>query len=144
LPALAQSANCSNGTQLNQGQLSTLLSSFPLVCGRPGPSYPGAAADRWQEEHLGGEQLWDYKLGPESPTNKVDFRRQVGTWTISGTGANTRLTHTYGSTPYTWTVHGPNANAPGTSVYYFCSGGNEFARAYVTNSTTGCGGSYPP
>lgn len=139
-PALSQ-AQCTNGTRLNQGQLNALLASNALVCGRPGPAYPGEPSDRWQEEHRVGGELWDYKLGPGHP---IDPRKKVGQWSIAGTGANATVTHTYGSTSYTWSVHGPNTNTPSTSVYDFCSGGSVFARAYVLNSSSGCGGSYPP
>jgi len=33
-----------------------------------------------------------------------------------------------GGPSFPWTVFGPQANSPGASVYYFCSGNSEFAR----------------
>jgi hypothetical protein len=132
------------------GTLRNLLQG-KTVCGRPGPAYPGAgnpggANDRWQEEHLGGPtsgELWDYKLGSSST---MDPRKQVGTWSISdGAAAADTITHSYsGGSSFSWTVYGPQTNTPGTSVYSFCNGTNEFARGYVLGSTNvGCG-TYPP
>ena len=48
----------------------------------------------WQEEHLGdgGGDLYDYKLGPGHP---VDPRRQLGTWAVTGNGANSVVTYNY-------------------------------------------------
>jgi hypothetical protein len=52
-----------------------------------------------QEEHVAGGTLRDYKKGPTDP---VDPSETVGTWSISGTGASTSVTHNYGSQSYTW------------------------------------------
>jgi hypothetical protein len=59
-----------------------------------------SGGDRWQEQHLDGGQLWDYKLGPNSTT---DPRAQVGTWTATN-GLDSLLTHTYGGSSYSWVV----------------------------------------
>jgi hypothetical protein len=142
LPALSQ-ADCATNTTLNVNQLTNLLAGN-TVCGRPDPNYPGSASDRWQEQHRGSGpagQLWDYKLGSSS---KVDPTSQVGSWSIQGSGNNGTVTHAYtGGLSFTWTVHGPNSNSAG-SVYYFCSGGSEFAHAYVITGQASCGSSYPP
>ena len=78
--------------------LATLLSGNTVCATRGG--------DRWQEEHHGtgaaGSELWDYKLGDGDP---VDPRKQVGTWVVSGTGANTVITYDYGGgTQYIYKV----------------------------------------
>lgn len=122
------------------GTLRNLLQGN-TVCGRPGPSYPGSVNDRWQEEHQGGPSsgdLWDYKLGNG---NTVDGRKQVGTWAIN----NQIISHAYTvGPPFLWTVYGPQTNTPGVSVYSFCTGTSEFARAYVkAGINVGCGSSYP-
>jgi hypothetical protein len=59
--------------------------------------------DRWQEFHASNGDLIDYKLGPESPTNKVDPTKKVGVWSASN-GASATVTHTYGNTNYEWAV----------------------------------------
>lgn len=59
--------------------------------------------ERWQEQHRDGPNsgdLWDYKRGPGHPT---DPTAKVGTWSAAN-GANSSLTHTYGSTSYSWLV----------------------------------------
>ena len=62
----------------------------------------------------GSYQLIDYKLGsdPKDPTGPV------GTWRVSGSGANTIVTYQYtdGGT-YSYTVH---TNGPGS--LFFCEG----------------------
>jgi hypothetical protein len=62
-----------------------------------------ANGDSWQEFHSGNgnnSPLIDYKLGPNHP---IDPTKQVGTWNAQN-GANSSLTHTYGSTSYGWLV----------------------------------------
>lgn len=135
------SGNQVTGNGNNAGSLRTLLQGN-TVCGRPAAGYPGNVNDRWQEEHLAaGGALWDYKLG-NGPS--IDPRKQVGTWTIGGQ-AGAVITHAYqGGSSFGWTVFGPGTNNPGVSVYSFCSGSVEFARAYVISGTNvGCGGQYP-
>ncbi len=140
-PALAQ---CT-GTPLTIAQINALVTAN-TVCGRPAAGYPGSASDRWQEEHLAGSQLWDYKLGP---SDLVDPRTQVGTWS---TGAASRtdpdtISHVYGATVgFTWVMFGPTTNVPNSSVYSFCTTGTtkvEHVRAFVVASGSGCS-SYPP
>lgn len=153
LPWIAHAA-CATSTGIIQfkgngnsaGTLRNLLQGN-TVCGRPGTSYSGAPSDRWQEEHQGGPtsgELWDFKLG-NGPS--VDPRKQVGTWAITTTvSADDTITHSYtGGQPFSWTVFGPQVNTVGTSVYYFCSGTSEFARAYVRSGiNVGCGNTFPP
>lgn len=131
---------------LTNAQINTLVTGN-TVCGRPvSPGYPGAATDRWQEEHLGSAQLWDYKRGPGHP---VDPRKQVGTWSTGGasTTDSDSITHLYSPTvAFTWVVYGPATNVPGSSVYSFCTTGPtkvEQVRAYVVPSGVGCS-AYPP
>lgn len=119
--------------------LSSLLSGS-LVCGRPAAGYTGNAADRWQEQHRAGGQLWDYKLGPG---HAVDPEKQMGTYGFTGTGTASRITHTYGSTAYSWGVFLQAA----PNIYSFCNGTSEVVRARVVASGgvsgSGCGGSFP-
>ena len=142
VPAAAQ---CS-GPLLNAGQLTTIFGGGnKLVCGRPGTSYPGSAADRWQEEHLGGPangDLFDFKLGIG---HAIDPRKKVGVWFISRAG-EALLVHDYafsGAPQYQWRVYGPTTNSAGFSVYTFCTTANvEHVRAHVRTTGAGCG-SYP-
>ena len=66
----------------------------------------GSGGWTWQEQHRGigtvtTGQLWDFKLG----TNPMDPTEQVGTWTVSGTGGNTVVTHSYlGGSSFTYSV----------------------------------------
>lgn len=127
---------CVNGSAANA--LTTLM-NLSLVCGRPGAAYPGSANDRWQEQHRAGSQLWDFKQGAST----VDPTKQVGSWAVSGTGAASQVSHTYGSTTYNWTVHNNGTH------FSFCTGvgGAEHVRAFITTpgtlATASCG-SYPP
>lgn len=74
--------------------LSTLLSGNTACAVRGG--------DRWQEEHHPGGVLKDYKKGA---SDAVDPTKQVGTWSVGGTGANTMVTYIYGSGgTYAYTV----------------------------------------
>lgn len=137
VPAVSHAA-CT-GNRLNQTQLAAVLSGN-TVCGRPGPGYPGGASDRWQEQHRAAGQLWDFKLG----TNTMDPTKQVGSWAISGQGANATIVHTYpsgGSAVFNWRVYGPNTNVPGTSVYAFCTDTAapvEHVTAHVRTGQVGC------
>jgi len=132
----AAAALCDGPSQVKGGTLSTLMTGS-LVCGRPAAGYPGPASDRWQEEHIAGGNLFDYKKGPG---DAVDPRTQVGSWTVN---ANDTVTHTYtpGGASFTWTVH----QVSGTT-YSFCTGvgGSEVVEAFVApNGGSGCGGSFP-
>ncbi len=135
----AAMADCTT-SPLVTGRTLTNAFSSKLVCGRPGPAYPGGASspDRWQEEHLAPSgELWDYKLGA---SNVVDPRKQVGTWSINA--AETQVTHSYtGGPSFTWDVR--LAAAPNT--YSFCAGSAEHVVGFIVpNGGAGCGGVYPP
>ena len=134
--ASAAAANCTTDPIVTGAALDTLING-KLVCGSPGPNYPGGAlsADRWQEEHLVPSlQLWDYKLG----ANPIDPRKQVGTWLI----ANNQITHSYtGGSSYTWDVR---QNQASRNLFSFCKGAEEHVRAVIlTNRGTGCQGVFP-
>lgn len=142
LPALTASAQCT-GTPLNAGQLTTLLSGN-TVCGRPAAGYPGAASDRWQEQHRGGAQLWDYKRGP---SDAVDPTERVGSWSIQPgvQGFPATVTHSYlGGTSFNWSVYATGTGPAAT--YSFCNAARvEFVRAFVVPGVSGgCSGSFPP
>jgi len=132
--AIDATAACTTGNRLENTDLNALIPNS-LVCGRPGTNYPGDASDRWQEEHLVGGVLYDYKLGDGHP---VDPRKQVGTWSISGK----KVIHTYGAYSYSWTVQPISGN-----TYRFCKEdtNEEHVVAFIgPNTGSGCGGSFPP
>ncbi|WP_434130148.1 hypothetical protein [Methylocaldum sp. GT1BB] len=110
------------GPNLNQIQLSTALSGM-TVCATRG-------AERWQEQHqgTGSGTLVDYKNGPSDP---VDPSETVGTWSISGTGANAVVRYDYGSGgTYDYRVYGNGGNS-----YSFCnaSSGEEIVGTVVSS-----------
>ena len=141
VPALSAFAQCT-GTGLNAGQLTVLLSGN-TVCGRPASAYPGPSTDRWQEQHRGGAQLWDYKRGP---SDTVDPTERVGSWSIQpGTqGFPATVTHAYlGGSSFAWAVYATGTGPAAT--YSFCTATrSEHVRAYVLPGIVGCGGSFPP
>lgn len=72
--------------------------------------------DSWQEYHQAGGALIDWKRGPN---HKVDPSKQVGTWSIHGTGSNARLRYNYGSAgTFSYRVYDN-----GGGSYSFCDGG---------------------
>lgn len=98
--------NCTTPNRVTGSALTTLVSGN-TVCATKG-------ADKWQEQHRSGGQLWDYKKGSSDP---VDPSKQVGTWRI---GSN-EVTYSYtGDSSYTYSVHDEGS---GTS-YSFCSNGS--------------------
>ena len=123
-PVSAQS--CPSGTRLNQTQLTN---TFPgnTLCAQRG-------ADKWQEQHRAGGELWDYKLG----SSTMDPTQQVGTWEITGTGVNAVLTHTYGTTPYGWAVCGAGGVGTGYTLISTGSAGT-ITGAEVKAGETSCG-----
>lgn len=143
-PVLAQGCT---GTALTVAQINALVTDN-TVCGRPiKPGYPGSVDDRFQEAHVSGGDLFDYKLGPN---HAVDQRKKVGTWRTrtdaSRLDPNT-IEHIYSpAVGFTWVMFGPATNLPG-SVYSFCTTGLskvEHVRAYIIAGTNvPCGGSYP-
>ncbi|MBI3772163.1 MAG: hypothetical protein HY272_05650 [Gammaproteobacteria bacterium] len=99
-------------TQIQDAGLGTLLTG-KMVCAVRG-------GDRWQEEHHSDGELWDYKRGDGHP---IDPRKKVGTWAVSGSGANTIVTYTY--TPGGTYSYGVWDNGGGS--YSFCgTGGMDF------------------
>ena len=130
-------ADCTNN-RVTGSAIDTLLSG-KLVCGRPAAGYTGNAADRWQEEHIAGGTLFDYKLGPGST---VDPRVQMGTWNRSGNS----VVYVYNRYTPTVTVTHDGIYQVGTTgnTYSFCQGNSEIVRAnVVTNGGVGCGGAFP-
>ena len=61
-------ADCNSNTKVTGNALDTLVIGN-TVCAVKG-------GERWQEQHRGGGQLWDYKMGSSDP---VDPTAQVGT-----------------------------------------------------------------
>lgn len=108
-------AGCSTG-RVNEPALTTLLKDN-TVCVPP-VTVPTMEA---QELHQSGGKLIDYKRGPKTPTNLVDFSTEVGTWTVTGSNRGAFVTHNYGNGRiYTYSVYN---NGDGT--HSFCSGGAE-------------------
>jgi len=139
--SLGQAAAQCSGTQLDKAALDAFAGK--TVCGRPGAGYPGAATDRWQEEHFAPTgmstigDLFDYKLGPSST---MDPREKVGTWTTTDGGmmAADTITHSYnGGGSYTYTVF------LNSGVHSFCSGTSEIVRATLQNGTGAACAGYP-
>jgi hypothetical protein len=103
------SAACTGGS-LNQTQLAALLTGN-TVCAVRG-------SERWQELHLAGGSVVDFKRGPADP---VDPSETVGTWSIIGTGTNATVQYNYGSGgTYTYTVF-----SNGGTSYSFCAGATD-------------------
>ena len=73
----------------------------------------------WQELHVAGGALVDYKRGP---THTTDPSKPVGTWTVTGTsGRSAFVTHNYGGgAEYIFTIWD---NLDGT--HSFCSANPE-------------------
>ena len=117
-------AACSTpaANQVKNSALSTLLSGNTACALRGG--------DRWQEEHHPGGVLKDYKKGS---TDKVDPTKQVGTWAVSGSGANAIVTYNYGTGgSYAYEVWDN-----GGGSYSFCgAGGMDFT--LVGGTGVGC------
>ncbi len=123
--AFAQCGTASN--RLNQTELSTILSG-KTVCASLG-------SDKWQEYHAPGGNLIDWKKGPSDP---VDPTKQVGTWSITGSGNNAVVNHSYGGTTYSFAVY---ANKQGNSFiapFDFC-GPTNVTNATILNGQVGCG-----
>jgi len=125
---------------VNETQLPTAISG-KLICGQRAGA-PADANNRWQEEHVvAGGQLFDYKLGPGHP---VDPRKLVGTWSITGNGANTRVEYRYGSGSTTSGPYPHSVHDAGGGTYEFCTGpgGTLVARA-VIQAIGGACSAYP-
>jgi hypothetical protein len=138
-------AGCGPAERLDEAALGKLLAGN-TVCGRPvKPAYAGDAKDRWQEEHHGaapGGAMWDYKKGDG---DKIDPRKQVGTWTILSIAPGVfAVEHAYiGGASFRWTVHSIPSE-PGS--YSFCQRTTEFVRGKVKlGINVGCtAGDFPP
>lgn len=104
--------------------ISTLLTGNTVCVGSPG---------NWeaQEFHKSDGNLIDYKKGPSDP---VDPTATVGSWSITGTGAATRVNYTYGTTTYNNAVWDH-----GDGTYSFCNqSGNETIPSAIKAGQTGC------
>jgi hypothetical protein len=89
-----------------------------------------------QEEHMAGGALVDFKKGPSDP---VDPTKQVGTWSVTGTGTGTMVNYTYSdasgsSGPFSFTVHSAN-----NSNLSFCDASNTEIVAATLKNGTGAG-----
>lgn len=110
------------GSSLNQTQLSTLLTGNTVCAVR--------LTDRWQEQHVSGGNLIDYKRGPGHP---VDPSESVGRWSILGSGANATVVYNYGGGgTFTFRVFAVAGNS-----YSFCDGAIELP-ATILNGAVPC------
>lgn len=136
LPAMSQNCPCNGALTRVQGAatLSNLLTGR-TVCASLG-------GDRWQERHVAGGALIDYKRGPG---HAVDPTTQVGTWATSGAVGNTIVTYSYtGGSSYAFTVcTGVSNPAPTATVspVAFCGPSNitNATLTAVSTSDVGCG-----
>lgn len=135
--AIGNAAAGCTGSPISGSNLSDLLNG-KLVCGRP----VAGGNDRWQEEHITGTtksgDLYDYKKGP---SDKVDPRVKVGTWSTSGNTVRYIYNRYTPSKTFSYSVFPISGN-----TYSFCTGvnGTEVVRAnIVTNTNAGCGGTFP-
>lgn len=126
-------ANCTNN-QVQRLALALLLRNNTVCQAPSGDEQYGA-----QEEHrvsgvLANGQLWDYKRGPAST---IDPPTQIGTWAITGLGANTVVSYTYlgGGGSGTYKVYNNNNGS-----YDFCNGATRVATVSVANGLNGCPG----
>ena len=108
LASPAQAA-CTGSPSLNQTQLDALLADNTICAVRN--------ADRWQELHVRGGDLIDFKRGPG---HAVDPSESVGRWSIVGTGANARVFYNYGAGGGSFTFQ---VFAVGGNAYSFCAAG---------------------
>lgn len=116
-------AACPANSTMNHTELN---STFPgnTVCAVRG-------SNRWQEFHQADGALVDWKKGPADP---VDPTKQVGSWSVNGTGANARMVYNYGSGgTYTYRVV-----SNGGGLYSFCNG-DEVHDATVRPGQQSCG-----
>jgi hypothetical protein len=96
------------GTPLDETQLEGTFGGN-TVCATRGN-------DSWQEYHQVGGALIDWKRGPN---DTVDPSKQVGTWSIQGTGGNASMVYDYGSGgTFSYQVYDN-----GGGSYSFCDGG---------------------
>jgi len=96
------------------------------------------AAEAWeaQEQHRSGNELWDYKHGPISPSNPNDPTDIVGEWSASSSTGSVTYTYPYGgSTSYTYTLH-HDSSTP-NSNYTFCSTSTT-VEATIKSGEVGC------
>ena len=113
-------------SQVQDEALVTLLSGNTVCASRGG--------DRWQEEHHADSTLWDYKMGDG---HAVDPRKQVGSWTATGVGVDTRVVYSYtGGGTYSYSVWDN-----GGGSYSFCDAGAvnlDFTTATTVTGASAC------
>ncbi|CAG9933390.1 hypothetical protein [Candidatus Nitrotoga arctica] len=83
----AMALDCQGNSQLKDPALIADAISNKTVCAMLG-------SQKWQEFHGAGGSLIDYKKGPTDPMEKT---KQVGTWSTSGNGGNSKVTYNYGT-----------------------------------------------
>ena len=113
-------AQCDADTRVNN--LGTVLPGN-TVCAERG-------TDKWQEQHVAGGALFDYKLGPN---HLIDPIKKVGTWSIGA--EDDEVTYSYTNGPsFTFTVHEKGG------LYNFCAGSAaSITGASIVLGITSCG-----
>ena len=130
--AQAQSCKCTGAgaTQITDTGSSTTLTT--TISGSTACVAKAGGGWESQEQHRTGGQLWDYKLGP---TSTVDPTEQIGTWVVSGNGAQSIVTYTYGAQVFPYKVC--RVSATSTS-YGFCSTAGSTIMATLKPSISSC------
>ena len=129
--ATASAQTCPTTGLLTGKQINDLLvdNTGRYACGHNG-------TERWNET-LSGGIVTDYKLGPNSTTDKS---AAVGTYSVNNNGNDTgRITYTYGSASFVYNivpVTGTTAPSPGQ--YLFCQiGGPTYSITVSAGATPG-------
>lgn len=116
--AVAACAVSGSVTAVTGAALRTLLSGKTVCVKASGGGW------EWQEEHIAGGTLRDYKKGPN---DKIDPSEVVGTWNVDRSG---NVVHSYtGAPPFSYAVFN---NGDGT--HSFCGGGKDIV-ATIQNGT---------
>lgn len=142
IPVTAGSRDPSQVTTQGEavGALSDLLADNTVCVGTGAPW----ENQEWHQDGGSGNSgdLWDWKLGNGhlDPSGNVDPTTQIGTWSITETGAATVVNYTYGGgSTYSFTVwKNTDADGPGLDTYSFCEGSTERALGRIYEGEISC------
>lgn len=124
----AQSCTCGGGSRMNQNQLAAALATR-TACAVTG-------TDRWQELHSGAANA---TTGPLLELGNKAGGETVGTWTISGSGANTTVVYAYtGGNSYSYSVCEEGTGSVTAKSYHFC-GVKNITNAKLVDGQGSCG-----
>lgn len=121
----AQTCSCNGNDQIrNNGNGSNATALQTALTGSTFCVSDAAGGWKWQEQHYSDGNLGDYKRGPSHAT---DPSRILGKWTVTGTNADTIVTHTYtafGSSPQAYSFKVCQVSTLGQQDYFgFCPTG---------------------